>query len=87
MYRLFPDTHPKFEELQVELLRSADPWRKLEMVWQMNAAVRTMLLSSLRSRHPDAPPQAIERRLAGLLLGEQLARRVYRPLEAAGDAG
>jgi hypothetical protein len=39
MYRLFPDTHPKFEKLQIELLRSAEPWRKLEMVWEMNAAV------------------------------------------------
>ena len=46
-----------------------------------------MLLSGLRSRHPDDPPEMIDRRLAGLLLGEELARRVYGPLEGDGDAG
>ncbi|MDX1436257.1 MAG: hypothetical protein R3335_05575 [Anaerolineales bacterium] len=79
MYRLFPDTDPKFEELQVELLQKAQPWRKLEMVWEMNAAVRTMLLSGLRSRHPDDPPEAIQRRLADLLLGPDTAQKVYGP--------
>jgi hypothetical protein len=87
MYRLFPDTHPKFEELQIELLRSAEPWRKLEMVWEMNAAVRTMLVSGLRSRHPGDSPEMIVRRLAGLLLGEELAQQVYGPLEGDEDAG
>ena len=28
MYRLFPDTHPKFEELQIKLLQRAEPWQK-----------------------------------------------------------
>ena len=79
MYRLFPDTDPAFEELQIDLLRQAKPWKKLEMVWEMNAAVRTMLLSGLRSRHPDEPPEAIERRLADLILGADIAQRVYGP--------
>jgi hypothetical protein len=87
MYRLFPDTHPKMEELQIELLQRAEPWQKLAMVWQMNAAVRTMLLSGLRTRHPDDPPEIIQRRLADLLLGEALAEEVYGPLEGVADAG
>lgn len=87
MYRLFPDTHPEVEERQLELLRRAEPWRKLEMVWQMNAAVRTMLMSGLRSRHPGEGPEILDRRLADLLLGPELARQVYGPLEVTRDAG
>ncbi len=87
MYRLFPDTDPKVEELQIELLQRAEPWQKLEMVWQMNAAVRTMLVSGLRARHPNDSPEMINRRLADLLLGEVLAEQVYGPLEGIEDAG
>ena len=81
MYRLFPDTHPRMEALQIELLRNAPPCRKLEMVGQMNAAVRQMALSGLKMRYPDDPPEKLRRRLADLLLGEELANKVYGPLE------
>lgn len=87
MDRLFPDTHPKIEELQIELPRRAEPWQKLEMVWQMNAAVRRMLICGLRTRHPDDPAEMINRRLADMLLGETLAEQVYGPLEGVVDAG
>jgi hypothetical protein len=46
----------------------------------MNAAVRTMRLSELRSRHPDDPPDSLERRLAGMLLELE---QVYGPQELA----
>lgn len=81
MSKLFPDTHPEFEALQIELLRAASPWRKLEMVWQMNDAVRTLALSGLKARYPDDPPEKIRRRLAEILLGPDLAAKVYGPLE------
>jgi hypothetical protein len=87
MARLFSDTDSKIEELQIDLLRRAPPWRKLEMVWQMNAAVRIMALSGLRARHPEDPPELIQRRLADLLLGSELAARVYGPLEEVDHAG
>jgi hypothetical protein len=87
MSQLFPDTDPKFEELQIELLRQAPPWRKLEMVWEMNAAVRTMVLIGLRARHPSDSPEMIERRLADLLLGTEMAAKVYQPLEEKDHAG
>ena len=81
MYRLFPDTHPRIEALQIELLRNAPAWRKLEMVGQMNAAVRQMALCGLKMRYPDEPPEKLRRRLADLLLGKELAQKVYGPLE------
>ncbi len=58
MYRLFPDTHPRMEALQIELLRNAPAWRKLEMVGQMNATVRLLALSGLKSRYPNDSPES-----------------------------
>jgi hypothetical protein len=81
MSNLFPDTRPEAEAVLIRLLREAPPWRKLEMVWQMNAAVKTMMLSGLRGRFPKETPEMLQRRLADLLLGEELAQKVYGPLE------
>lgn len=86
MYRLFPDTHPRMEALQIELLRNAPAWRKLEMVGQMNATVRLLALSGLKTRYPTDSPAKLRRRLADLLLGEELASKVYGSLDDDGDA-
>jgi hypothetical protein len=78
---LFPDTRPEAEAVLIEMLRQAPPWRKLHMVGQLNQTVRTLALSGLRQRHPEATPQELRRRLADLLLGPDLAAQVYGPLE------
>lgn len=77
MSTLFPDTRPEAEEVQIALLRQAPPWRKLQMVGQMNQTVRTLALSGLRQRHPQASPEELRRYLADLLLGPALAARAY----------
>lgn len=82
MTPLFPDTRPEAEAILIELLRQAPPWRKLAMVAQLNASVRTLTLSGLRQRHPYADDVEIRRRLADLLLGPDLATTVYGPLAA-----
>ena len=74
---LYSDTHPKMEALQIQLWRQATPTRKMEMLEQLNASAHTLALSGLRSRYPQASEAELRRRLAGLLLGEELARRVY----------
>ena len=79
MSKLFPDTLPEAERVQIELLRRAPPWRKLEMVGQVNEIVRTLALSGLRQRYPDASPEELRRLLADLLLGRGLATRVLAP--------
>jgi hypothetical protein len=79
---LSPDTRPEAELVLIKLLRQAPPWRKLHMVDQLNQTVRTLALSGLRQRHPNATPQELRRRLADLLLGPELAARVYGPLHA-----
>ena len=77
MTLLFSDTHPKMEALQIQLLRQASPARKMEMLAQLNASARTLALAGLRSRYPKFSEAELNRRLADLLLGEDLARKVY----------
>lgn len=80
---LYSDTHPKMEALQIQLLRQATPTRKMEMRAQLNASARTLALMGLRSRYPQAVEAELRRRLAGLLLGEELARKVYGDINHA----
>ena len=86
MSNLFPDTTTEAEAVLVDLIRQAPPWRRLDLVWQLNATVRALAESGLRQRYPQDPPEKIQRRLANLLLGEELALRVYGPLEDFADA-
>ncbi|MBN1318494.1 MAG: hypothetical protein JXA42_23645 [Anaerolineales bacterium] len=65
----------------IELLRQAPPWRKLQMVGQLNHTVRTLALSGLRQRYHQATQQELDRRLVDLLLGPDLAARAYGPLK------
>jgi predicted component of type VI protein secretion system len=80
---LSSDTHPKMEALQIQLWRQASPTRKMQMVAQLNASVRMLALTGLRSRYPQASEAELRRRLAGLLLGDELARKVYGEISHA----
>jgi hypothetical protein len=71
------DTHPRMENLQIRLLREAPPWRKMEMLAELNAAANTLALAGLRRLHPQSGEAELRRALADLLLGEDLARKVY----------
>jgi hypothetical protein len=79
MTALFPDTEPQAEQVLINLLRRASVARKLEMLGQMNAAARQMALQGLRIRHSGATEAQLQRYLADLLLGSELAVRVYGP--------
>lgn len=71
------DTSPDIENLRTERLRRMPPWRKLELMAGMGQAVRTLALTGLRQRHPDDTAAQRQRRLADLVLGRDLAARVY----------
>jgi hypothetical protein len=77
MSTLFPDTRPEAEAMLIRLLREAPSWRKLEMVDQLNQSVKLFVLTGLKERYPDENETQLRRRLASLLLGEDLARKAY----------
>ena len=68
------------ETLQIRLLRAAPSWHKMEILAGLNEAASALALAGLRQRHPKANEQELHRRLADLLLGEDLARKVYGDL-------
>ena len=75
------DTMPNIEHIRIERLRQMPSWRKLALMAEMSQTVRTLALSGLRQRFPDDTPAQRQRRLADLLLGEELAASVYGPIE------
>jgi hypothetical protein len=44
---------------------------------QLNASARMLAMTGLRSRFPNASEAELRFKLAGLLLGDELARKVY----------
>jgi hypothetical protein len=83
MSRLFPDTRPEAEEVLITLLSEASAARKVEMLGQLNEMALDLARAGLRARHPTAGDAELRRRLADLLLGPELAARVYGPLATA----
>lgn len=84
MTALFPDTRPEAQAVLIRLLREAPPWRKMEMLDQLNQSVKLLALTGLKARYPDENEAQLRRRLAGLLLGEELASKAYGPLPGEG---
>jgi hypothetical protein len=76
------DTSSDAEAVQVEIYRRMTARRKLELVEEANRTTRDLALAGLRSRHPEAGPEELFRRLMDLMLGEELAAEVYGPLRA-----
>lgn len=80
MKSLADDTPLEVEAFQLEMIRQTPVWRRLEIVAELNESVKMMALAGLRSRHPNASPTELRRRMADLCLGQELAERVYGPL-------
>lgn len=77
MIEILSDTRPEIASLQLKLLRQASAARKLAMLGQMNQTVKILAFSGLGSRYPDESAEMLQRRLADLILGPELAFRVY----------
>jgi hypothetical protein len=65
------------EALQIELIRRMPSWKKISIVDGLNETVKTLAISGIKQRHPNATPEQIRRLLAELTLGAELARKVY----------
>jgi len=77
MTALYSDTHPKMEALQIELIRRMPAWKKISIMDGLNETVKTLAISGIKERHPNVTPAEIQRMLAELTLGAELARKVY----------
>jgi hypothetical protein len=86
MQTLSRDTSPDAEAVQLEILRRMPPWRKLELVEGMTQTVYALLLAGLRERYPRATEEELRWRRAALVLGRDLATRVYGPLPEEAEA-
>ncbi|MBK8899933.1 MAG: hypothetical protein IPM53_02000 [Anaerolineaceae bacterium] len=47
------------------------------MLAQLNASARTLAMTGLRNQYPQATEAELRHKQADLLLGEELARKVY----------
>ena len=83
MNAFYSDTRPEIEDLQIQLLRQVPPWQKLEMMTQLIAAARRLAWQGLQKRFPLASEVELRRRFADLVLGADLAQKVYGDLEDA----
>jgi hypothetical protein len=55
----------------------------MNMLAQLNKSAQMLALAGLRTQYPQASEAEIRRRLAGLLLGEESARKVYGEISHA----
>jgi hypothetical protein len=74
------DTDADAHRVQIDLMKRSEGWRKLQLADQLHQSLRMLALAGLRDRHPGASPDELRRRLADVLLGADLAERVYGPL-------
>lgn len=74
------DTSVEAEALQIEIFRRMTPAEKAHLVSEADQVARSLALAGLRRRHPEAGPAELHRRLMDLLLGEELALKVYGPV-------
>ncbi|MBM3819607.1 MAG: hypothetical protein FJW14_11440 [Acidimicrobiia bacterium] len=75
--RLAADTPEAVERLQIESWRAMSPQRKAAIVTALTQAMFDVARAGVRHRFPDAAPREQALRLAVVLLGDDLARRVY----------
>ena len=82
-----PDTDPKMEELQFELLRRASPTRRLELAFQLSAMVRNGVRSAIDRAYPYETREQRDERFLTQLYGQDVAkafiayrRRVHGPV-------
>ena len=75
------DTSPEAEMFLLDYWRQASPSFKMKAWVDLNTTVRKLALIGLRNRNPGASEDELQRLMADLLLGHELAAKIYGPLE------
>jgi len=81
MGTLSRDTNREAERVLVEIMKALPSWKKLALLDDACSTSRALALAGLRARHPEASEAALHRMLMGLLLGEEIATRIWGPLD------
>ena len=63
--------------MQIEFIRRMPTWKKFSIVDGLNETVKTLAITGIKQRNPHATPEQIHRMLAELMLGRELAKKVY----------
>lgn len=74
------DTSAAAATVMFAIYREMPAWRKVALVDDAIRAERQLGLAGLRRRHPEASAAELRRRLLGLVLGAELAERIYGPV-------
>jgi hypothetical protein len=76
------DTSPAAADLQVKVLRDMPASRKVALVEDANRTARQLALAGIALRFPGASQKERVRLLMDIVLGAELAERVYGPRAA-----
>ena len=76
---MLTDTHPDAERVQIQILRAMPSWKKFELISDMIVTSRKLVQAGLHDRFPEAGEVELRRRLATVLLGPEVAAKVYGP--------
>ena len=78
------DTSEDARQVHYRVLRAMSPTRKLVLVEDANRTARRLAMAGIAMRHPEATPAERVRLLMDLVLGAELAARVYGPWKVDG---
>lgn len=73
------DTSTEAAEIQSRLLCAMPPSRKISLVEDANRTARRLALAGIKLRFPGTSTEQSVRLLMDLILGDELAARVYGP--------
>ena len=79
--RLYADTSAEAERVLLAIYGRMPIWRKVELIEDANRTARHLAMVGLQSRHQGESTARLRRRLLGLVLGEETARKLYGPLD------
>jgi hypothetical protein len=71
------DTDITAHEAQIVAYRRMGPEARVRLAAEMSEDARRISLEGIRARHPEYDDDRARRALFGLLLGEELARRLW----------
>jgi hypothetical protein len=77
------DTTPEAARVQVEIFRRMPASKRLELSVRMSNALRDLVASGVRHRHPQYSPEEVRLAVIRLSLGDSWFRKVYPGVEVA----